>query len=425
LYNVNSCNAVIPYFKYIFCLKYLVKKFDQHLLGTVQLTSSKSESNRALLINALSGNQLQLHNLSAARDTQTMERLLKESGEVWDVLDAGTTMRFCTAFLAIKGSGQTITGTPRMCQRPIGVLVGALRKLGATIEYLGEDGYPPLKISGIKNQQTSLIEIPGNISSQFISALLMIGPSLPDGLTLRLTTEVFSKPYIEMTLDLMRRFGVESLWEGNEIKIAPQAYSSGAYTIESDWSGASYWYSLAALGMNSELTLLGLRSESLQGDQEIATIMEKMGIKTTYDDKGATLTQTSEVAGEIEINFKTCPDLAQTVMVTAAAKGVTLKMTGLESLRIKETDRIAAMQNELRKLGASLIEEGSTWTMIPGTLPVTVETIDTYDDHRMAMAFAPYCAINDITIDDPSVVQKSYPDFWKDFRSVGVVIEQI
>ncbi|MEQ9022265.1 MAG: hypothetical protein RLN82_05835, partial [Pseudomonadales bacterium] len=205
----------------------------------------------------------------------------------------------------------------------------------------------------------------------------------------------------------------------------PQAYSSGAYTIESDWSGASYWYSLAALGKDSTLKLLGLRAESLQGDQEIATIMKKLGITTTYDDQGATLVQTNEVAREIDINFKTCPDLAQTVMVTAAAKGVTLKMTGLESLRIKETDRIAAMQNELRKLGANLIENGSSWTMIPGTLPTAVEVIDTYDDHRMAMAFAPYCATSDITIDDPSVVQKSYPDFWKDFQSVGVVIEQI
>ncbi len=398
-----------------------LKKFDKRLVGAVQLTSSKSESNRALLINALSGNKLDLQNLSAARDTQTMMRLLSNpDARIWDVLDAGTTMRFCTAFLAIKGKDQTITGTDRMKQRPIGTLAEALIKLGASIHYVENKGYPPLKISAIQEQKETLLEVPGNISSQFISALLMIGPSLPKGVKIRLTTEVFSQPYIEMTLGLMARFGVKSTWEGNEINIAPQAYQAGAYTIESDWSGASYWYSMAALNEGADLHLLGLREDSLQGDQEIATIMEHIGVKTTYTPEGAHLTKTGTLEKEVSINFKTCPDLAQTVMVTAAAKGVTLKMTGLESLRIKETDRIAAMQNELAKMGGTLTEHGSSWTMTPGTVPATIDSIETYDDHRMAMAFAPLCQLLEVAIHEPDVVKKSYPDFWKDLESVGV-----
>jgi len=407
-------------------LKYHLPKFDQPLKGSVQLTSSKSESNRALLINALSGNKLQLSNLSAARDTQTMMRLLQNTGQSeWDVLDAGTTMRFCTAYLAVKGEGQTITGTPRMCQRPIGLLVDALRKLGATIEYLGKEGYPPLKITGIQEQKETLIEIPGNISSQFISALLMIGPSLPKGLQLKLTTEVFSRPYIEMTLGLMERFGVTAEWIDDTISIEPQEYTGGAYSIESDWSGASYWYSMAALGKEVDLKLLGLKENSLQGDQMISMIMENMGIKTTYTSEGVHLTPEGRNMPTIAIDFKTCPDLAQTVMVTAALKGVTLHMTGLESLRIKETDRIAAMQNELAKLGATLTEDGNTWQMTPGEVPAKIETIDTYDDHRMAMAFAPIAQVLPVTIDEPHVVVKSYPDFWKDLESVGIGYEEV
>lgn len=404
-------------------MKYLLKKFDQALKGKVQLTSSKSESNRALLINALSGNKLSLDNLSAARDTQTMTRLLQELDQPeWDVLDAGTTMRFCTAYLGVKGQGQTITGTERMCQRPIGLLVDALRKLGAKIDYLKEEGYPPLKIHGIEKQNETRIDIPGNISSQFISALLMIGPSLPKGIEINLTTEVFSKPYIEMTLGLMERFGVAAKWEGSLIKIEPQEYSGGQYTIESDWSGASYWYAMAALNGTADIVLGGLREDSLQGDQEIAAIMENLGVHTEYVEGGAHLTSTDHVMKEISLDFKTCPDLAQTVLVVAALKNATLQMTGLESLRIKETDRIDAMQNELAKLGATLTENGSTWTLTSGNVPSEIDMIDTYDDHRMAMAFGPVCQVSDVLIDDPSVVNKSYPAYWDDLKSVGTVI---
>ena len=404
-------------------MRSIISKFDKNLQGVVKLTSSKSESNRALLINALSGNKMTLENLSAARDTQTMMRLFREQGETWDVLDAGTTMRFCTAFLGVKGKGETITGTPRMKERPIGLLADALIKLGAQVEYLEKPGYPPLKIHGIKAQQTQKIQIPGNVSSQFISALLMIGPVLPKGIELELTTEVFSRPYIEMTLALMDHFGVKSDWKGNTISIEPQTYQAQAYTIESDWSGASYWFSLAALDSIPDLVLTGLKEHSLQGDQQIVNIMRKMGLTTKYNNGGVRLTKSASPNKTVRIDFKTCPDLAQTVMVTAAVNGTRLEMVGLESLRIKETDRIAAMTNELKKIGAELIEEGSTWTLIPGTLPDRIAPIETYEDHRMAMAFAPLCQVRDIEILDPEVVNKSYPAFWDDLRSVGIEIK--
>ncbi len=404
-------------------MRSIISKFDKSLRGVVRLTSSKSESNRALLINALSGNKMTLENLSAARDTQTMMRLFREKGEIWDVLDAGTTMRFCTAYLGVKGQGETITGTPRMKERPIGLLADALIKLGSKVDYMEKAGYPPLKIQGIKEQQTKNIQIPGNVSSQFISALLMIGPVLPQGLELELTTEIFSRPYIEMTLALMDHFGVKSVWNGNTISIKPQAYQAQAYTIESDWSGASYWFSLAALDTSPDLVLTGLKEKSLQGDQQIVNIMRELGLATQYSDGGVRLTKAESPNKSVQIDFKTCPDLAQTVMVTAAIKGVSLQMTGLESLRIKETDRIAAMTNELKKIGAQLSEEGSTWTLTPGVVPDQIAPIETYEDHRMAMAFAPVCQVRDIEILDPEVVNKSYPAFWEDLRSVGIEIK--
>lgn len=352
-----------------------------------------------------------------------MQRLLTETGKVWDVLDAGTTMRFCTAYLAVAGDGHVITGTDRMKERPIGTLADALSALGAEIIYLEKAGFPPLKVRRITEQKTDVLSIPGNISSQFISALLMIAPKLPKGLTIQLTTEVYSRPYIDMTLGLMERFGVKSTWKGDTIHIARQNYYEGQYIVESDWSGASYWYSMLALNTGGNIKLLGLREKSLQGDQQIASIMQKMGINTVYDTRGAQLIKTARREKEIQLDFRTCPDLAQTVMVTAAVKGVLLKMTGLESLRIKETDRISAMQKELAKIGAQLTEEDHHWTLIPGTVPATIPPIETYDDHRMAMAFAPLCQVREVIIDNPDVVKKSYPAFWDDLRTMGIIIK--
>jgi len=404
-------------------LKYHIPPFEGSLNGPINLTSSKSESNRALLINALSGNKLTLENLSAARDTETMQRLIEEASEEWDVLDAGTTMRFCTAYLAIYGEGETITGTPRMLERPIGILVDALRSLGADIQYQEKEGYPPLKINKIVDQSIDTIEIPGNISSQYISALLMIAPYLKNGLEIVLSTEVYSKPYISMTLKLMERFGVKAKWIENIIKVPKGAYKMGTYTIESDWSGASYWYSMAALNLGAQLKLVGLREKSFQGDQAIVKIMANLGVNTIFDDKGANLVKVNSSKKQVSLDFKACPDLAQTVMVTAAAKGTKLTMTGLESLRIKETDRIAAMQTELAKINCKLTEDNGVWELIPGKLPESA-IIETYDDHRMAMAFAPLAMKMDVIILEPDVVAKSYPAFWNDCEEIGILINR-
>ncbi|MCP4487493.1 MAG: 3-phosphoshikimate 1-carboxyvinyltransferase [Gammaproteobacteria bacterium] len=393
----------------------LKKRIPTRLSAAVQLTSSKSESNRLLLIRALATNELILENLSEARDTQTMKILLEQKPAIWDVKDAGTTMRFLTAYLAVHGNGQTITGTKRMKLRPISALVDALRVIGADIQYLEEEGFPPLRISKIEKQLTNEISIPGNISSQYISALLMIAPCLPDGLRIKLTAEVFSRPYIHMTLKLMSHFQVDHTWEGSIINIRSQSYSKGSYFVESDWSGASYWYSFIALSPEREqLFLPNLHADSTQGDQEIIQMMKSIGVITHFENGGVRIKQGEIEALDQTIDFRDCPDLAQTVMVVAAAKGIRLTMTGLESLRIKETDRIKAMQTEVAKLGAALSEKGDCWILKPSfALPEKIE-VATYDDHRMAMAFAPLCHLMDVTIENPEVVNKSYPEFWEE-----------
>ncbi len=408
-------------------MKYRLKSFNHRLKKHLILESSKSESNRALIINALAGgDHSNIQNLSNARDTQTMLSLLSNGLAIYDVKDAGTTMRFLTAYLALKGNNKTITGTERMKQRPIGPLVESLNMLGSRVEYLENEGYPPLLINQVQDQQTDTINLPGNISSQYISALLMIAPCLPKGLTINLTTEIFSRPYIQMTLDLMNAYGVDHTWKDRQIRIPNQSYTSTSYTIESDWSGASYWFGLMTfLGAGESLDLYGLKQQSTQGDQAITTIMEHLGVVSTYHNDGVIIEKGSNKKGQVEIDFRNCPDLAQTVMVAAAASDTTLKMTGLESLKIKETDRVEAMQNELQKIGARLDENGNSWTLIPSTsLPSAVE-IATYEDHRMAMAFAPLSRLMDVTIEEPSVVNKSYPSFWDHVRSLGIEIEEI
>lgn len=408
-------------------MKYRLKKHNSRLKGTIILESSKSESNRALIINALaSGEVANIRNLSNARDTQTMHRLLSEKQKEYDVRDAGTTMRFLTAYLAIHGQDVIITGSERMKQRPIGPLVDALRQLGAEITYLEKDGFPPLQISHIKNQLTNEISIPGNISSQYISALLMIAPCLLNGLTITLTTEIYSRPYIQMTLDLMKAFGVATKWVGEKISVAPQIYEPANYIIEGDWSGASYWYGFMALAPEKGyLNLPGIRNYSTQGDNEIVSIMYHLGIISHFESGKVKVLKRTMEGKKLVLDFRDCPDLAQTVMVAAAASGVTLEMTGLESLKIKETDRVEAMRTELKKINATLTEDSGKWLLVPSNdLPDSVE-IDTYEDHRMAMAFAPLCQLMDITINDPLVVEKSYPRFWEEVRGIGVEIETI
>ena len=326
----------------------------------IPLPASKSESNRALIINALAKGTLDnLSNLAEARDTQTMIRLLSESGPEADVLDAGTTMRFLTAYYAVTGANKKMTGTPRMCERPIGILVDALRSLGADITYLNKEGYPPMQLNGFSFQGNKSISIRGDVSSQFISAILMVAPLLPDGLNLQITGALGSKPYIEMTLAQMKHFGIEAKadWSKGVIEIPKQDYRLQPFAVESDWSGASYWYSMVALSPfeDCSLELLGLKEDSLQGDSAIKEIMEPLGVKSTYTGRGYLLTKIP-AKDSLTWDFTDCPDLAQTICVVAAVQNIALTLTGLESLKVKETDRVLALQNELKKLGATLVE---------------------------------------------------------------------
>ncbi|MFZ2907389.1 MAG: 3-phosphoshikimate 1-carboxyvinyltransferase [Cyclobacteriaceae bacterium] len=397
----------------------LYKKSTLH--GTVKyLPASKSISNRALIMQALAGGTAQLLNLSDANDTYLMKKLIASPDHELDVEDAGTTMRFLAAYCAVTGKKKIITGTERMRQRPIGILVDSLRKLGADIDYLEKDGFPPIATKGFNGQLTSELSIRGDVSSQYISALMMVGPTLPQGLTLKLEGNVSSRPYIEMTATLMHQFGAGCQVLEREIIIPARSYKPTSVTIESDWSAASYWYAFTALAEEAEIELPNMTLKSLQGDRVILDIMEKLGVQSTSKGNCLILTKKNHQA-ELVWDFTHCPDLAQTVAVVCAAKGIKGAFTGLESLRIKETDRIKALQQELQKTGASFQEDGGKWMLTPAKqLVMNKPFFNTYLDHRMAMAFAPLATLGDITIEDPAVTRKSYPTFWEDVEGLGI-----
>lgn len=383
------------------------------------LPASKSISNRVLILDALSGSKSTLYNLSDANDTRLMQKLIRSKSSEIDVEDAGTTMRFLTAYFAVTNQQKTMKGTARMNERPIGILVDALRTLGTQITYLGQEGFPPHRIEGFSGQKTNRIQVQGNVSSQYISALMMIGALLPTGLVLDLTGKIGSRPYIEMTLALMREFGVEAKFGENSIVIEAQTYKPvQSFTVESDWSAASYWFAIVALATEADISLPRLSDNSLQGDSEVRQLMEKLGVIATPTGNLLRLQKSAHI-NEIHIDFTPCPDLAQTIAVVCAAKGIQGRFTGLESLRIKETDRITALQNELSKIGAVLTETDGNWHLVPSsTLPRNIE-VSTYHDHRMAMAFAPLATRLEVVIENPDVVRKSYPNFWNDLRTVG------
>lgn len=398
---------------------------------TIKLPSSKSEANRLLILSALSEKSFEINNLSEARDTRTLNKLLQNKTALkdFDVLDAGTAMRFLTAYLSIHTKkGVILTGTERMQQRPIAILAQALQTLGADIIFLKNDGYPPMEIKPFKKQLLKEISIPGNISSQYISALLMIAPTLPEGLIITIQPPVFSLPYIEMTISLMEKAGIKIMKEGFQYYIAAQPYQPITHHVESDWSAASYWFSILALApIGSKLNLYGLRQESHQGDQAIVKIMRNLGVSTTYTQSGALLEKINKpLKTEFILDFKECPDLAQTVLPCCAALKINLKITGLESLRIKETDRILALQNELKKFNAHLIEiDKAQWKLQSNDFKADSDiTINTYEDHRMAMGFAPLALLGNLIIEDIEVVNKSYPGFWNDLQSIGMDLIQ-
>ena len=397
----------------------------------IMLPASKSISNRALIINALANGTHPLENLSDCDDTQVMLRALQaQPGETIDIMAAGTAMRFLTAYLSVTPGDRIITGTQRMKQRPIGILVDALRELGANIEYVEKEGFPPLRIQGTTLTK-SHISLPGNISSQYISALLMIAPTLKNGLQVTLTGDIISRPYIDLTLQLMKDFGAQASWlNDHELKVEPQPYRSTPYYIEGDWSAASYWHEIVALSKDATITLPSLFRKSYQGDSKMADQFAQLGARTSYKENGITILKPKMVdisqAIHVNLDFTNQPDLAQTFVVTCALQNITFRFTGLQTLKIKETDRIAALICEMKKLGYVLHEaEDSILYWNGERCERSGEAIDTYEDHRMAMAFAPACLVlPDICINDPHVVSKSYPRYWDDLRAAGFTIEE-
>ena len=408
-------------------------KAPERLNQTIQLPASKSISNRALIIYALSGGRNLPENLSDCDDTEVIIDALRYMPDEINIKAAGTAMRFMTAYLSVMRGTHIITGTDRMKHRPIAILVDALRRLGANIEYVGEEGYPPLKITG-KKLAGGFLEIPGNVSSQYISALLMIGPMLKDGLTLQLTGEIISRPYIDLTLWMMGEFGAEAEWSSADtITVDHKPYKGRDYYIESDWSGASYWYEMVALSndRNAEVRLTGLMDGSMQGDSTSRYIFSLLGVKTTFETqtKGVpqmvTLKKNGRGVTKLEYDFVNAPDLAQTFVVTCAALDIPFHFKGLATLKIKETDRIEALKREMAKLGYVIHDANDSELYWDGERcePQLELGIDTYEDHRMALAFAPFAMKQEgLIINNPQVVTKSYPKFWEDLKSTGFEI---
>ena len=446
--------------------------------SSIVLPSSKSISNRALAIGALAGSIASITNLSDCDDTEVMQRWLTERPSTVDVGAAGTSMRFSTALLAVGQGKHVITGSERMKNRPIKILVDALRRLGADISYVEKEGYPPLRIVGKGGLSYGSVSLPGNVSSQYISALMMIGPYLKDGLILTLTDKVISRPYIEMTMSLMRQFGAKVYWdcssdesngtvdeycnsnstvdelchsngtvdeslesnsaddkstESNVIIVEPGRYAVKSFNVESDWSAASYWYEMVALSSEGDARVLlpGLYEDSLQGDSKGREVFSLLGVKTEYTKDGVLLSKKTREVDTLEYDFVKMPDLAQTFVVTCCMMGVPFHFTGLESLKIKETDRIVALKNEMAKLGFDLEDRNDSELLWDGRRrALTAEeydsvAIDTYEDHRMAMAFAPVALVNgSIRINNPHVVSKSYPRYWDNLLAAGFQFEQ-
>lgn len=390
--------------------------------AVLRLPSSKSICNRTLVISALAGNGGYPDNLSDCDDTQVMIRALDAMPPVIDIMAAGTAMRFLSAYLSVADGKHVITGTPRMRQRPIGVLVDALRQLGADIRYAGTEGYPPLEITG-RSLSGGAVELPGNVSSQYISALLMIGPVLKEGLRLQLVGKVISRPYIDLTVRLMKEFGADVEWcSDREIVVRPRPYVAVPYQVESDWSAASYWYEMVALAPEAVVRLPLLKAGSYQGDSKVAQLFEQLGVHTEFLADGVELTKTDRRAARMEYDFVEQPDLAQTFVVTCVMLGIPFHFYGLQSLKIKETDRILALKTELRKLGFVISDANDSELYWEGErCPADMGAgIDTYDDHRMAMAFAPAAFVmKDLCINHPEVVSKSYPAFWEHLAQAG------
>ena len=395
-----------------------INKIGKTVNGIVQITGSKSETNRLLILQQFYPNLI-IKNISNSDDSVLMQKALTSTSNEINIGHAGTAMRFLTSYFAVKeGAEIVLTGSPRMKERPIKILVEALKSLGANIEYLEQEGFPPLKISG-KKLTNSYVEIEGNVSSQYISSLLLIGATLKNGLKLKFKGEITSVPYIKMTLTLLAELGIELSWDDDSITIHPKpSISSKTIVVESDWSSASYYYSLCALSPNSEITLSAYKESSLQGDSVLAEIYKNFGVETTFRENTITLKNKHITYNFPTLNLKSAPDIAQTIAVTCFGLGIECYLTGLHTLKIKETDRLVALKTEIEKLGGEVEITNETLLLKASSKIKENISIATYHDHRMAMAFAPLALKVPIVIEDADVVSKSYPTFWSDFDKV-------
>ena len=394
-----------------------------NLDGKIQIAGSKSESNRMLLLRALFPH-IELENLSNSDDTVAMKSGLENDNDLVDIGHAGTSMRFLTAYYStLENQEKTLTGSSRMQERPIGILVDALRQLGADIIYLKNEGYPPLLIKG-KRLTASEVSLSANISSQFITALMLIAPSLPYGLCLQLEGKITSVPYIEMTLSLLHQIGVKATFSGQHIQVFPKKdITQATHAVESDWSSASYYFSMIALSKDADITLSTYKENSLQGDKVLMDIYEPLGVKSMIKNNTLYLQKQALGFNPIQLDLSDAPDIAQTIAVTCYGLGVACDLTGLHTLKIKETDRLVALQNELTKLGATIEITDKSLHLQKRTNPIHPNVlIETYHDHRMAMAFAPLALLVPMRIQDADVVTKSYPDFWHDLEQSGFLL---
>jgi 3-phosphoshikimate 1-carboxyvinyltransferase len=404
----------------------LLQTSQSNLQAQIAITGSKSETNRLLLLKALFPN-ITLDNTSNSDDSEVMQKALKGNDEIVDIHHAGTAMRFLTAYFAVnEGREVVLTGSPRMKERPIKILVDALRQLGAKIEYIENEGFPPIKISGQKLVQ-SKVSLPASVSSQYISALMLVAPTLENGLELKLEGSITSIPYIKMTLALLNDLNIQTSFEGNVIIVHPKKeVESKVMTVESDWSSASYFFSLAALANEASISLSSYKETSLQGDSALVEIYAKMGVETRFEDNKITLVKQPNFNFEtVNFDLNNTPDIAQTIVVTCLGLGIGCHLTGLHTLKIKETDRLEALRIELTKLGANISITNDSLTLVATKEIHSNVKIATYNDHRMAMAFAPLALKVPIIIENAEVVSKSYPDFWEDLKNLGFQISEI
>ena len=399
----------------------------KNLKGDWQVTGSKSEANRLLILQALFP-QIEIENLSNSDDTEVLQKALNSSEEEIDINHAGTAMRFSTAYFSIQEGRKTIlTGSKRMQERPIKLLVDALRSLGADIEYQKEEGYPPLLINGKKITRSN-VSLAANVSSQYISALMLMAPSLENGLEIKLEGKVTSTPYILMTLSLLKNLGVTASFENNNIKIEPfQLQQPKKIVVESDWSSASYFYSLVALSDSAEITISNYKKESLQGDSSLVELYKSLGVNTTFSENSIQLKKEHSVKlpQVYKADLVSSPDLAQTIAVTCLGLGIGCELTGLHTLKIKETDRLVALHDEMSKFGARVDITNDSLKLYPCVNLKENVSVATYNDHRMAMAFAPLALKTTLKIEDAGVVSKSFPDFWQAMRHFHIQQKEV